>query len=102
MFSTKRKNYRDDFKLKIISEAGISSNREVGRLFSDDKKSVREWRKGKEKLEKMGRCKHSMQYHNPFWPELAENLCLWVKVQREAGNSASTIKIWLKAKKKKR
>lgn len=46
----------------------------------------------------MEQQKFSMCHRNLFWPTFEENLCRCVKMQREAGNPVSMIKIWLKAK----
>ena len=54
MFSTKRKSYRADFKLKVISKGKISEIQEAARLFSVDRKSAHEWRKGEKKVGENG------------------------------------------------
>ena len=83
-FSTKRKNYTAEFKLKVISV---------------DVKSVREFKKRKEKVEKMDRRKRSKRYRKLFGSELEEILCRMVKVQQGEVNSAPAIKIRIREKK---
>lgn len=83
MSSFKRQSHTADFYLKVVSKAKILGNRKAVRQLVWMKKAIR-------------LLKRPMRYRNPFWPELEENLCRWVKAQREAGNSESTITIRLK------
>lgn len=48
-----RKSFSAKQKLKVIAYAEIHGNRAAGRQFTVDEKSVREWRKQKDKLEKL-------------------------------------------------
>ena len=71
-------------------------NQEAGRYFEVDKKAIRNWRKQKDSLMKMGR-KRSNRLGIVKWPVLEKNLHSWVLEQKNNGRSVSTVKIHLQA-----
>lgn len=92
-----RRSFTADFKLKVIEKAESDGNREAARYFEVDEKAVRNWRKQKETLKKMGK-KRSNRHGKVKWPALEDNLHSWVLEQRNVGRSVSTVKIRLRAK----
>ena len=94
----KRKSYTADFKIATINYAEIHGNRSPGREFSVDEKSVREWRKEKNALEKMNPKKRARRGLKAKWPNLEMDLKEWIMAQRDNDRPVSTVAIKLKAK----
>ena len=92
-----RRSFTAEFKLKVIERAEEMGNREAGRYFEVDEKAIRNWRKQKDSLMKMGR-KRSNRHRTVKWPALEKNLHEWILEQRDNGRSVSTVKIRLRAK----
>lgn len=72
--SNKRKSYTANLKLKIVNYAEVHGNRNSGRKFGVDEKSIREWRKIKDKLENLPRNKRACRGNSARWPTLETNL----------------------------
>lgn len=92
-----RRSFTAEFKLKVVEKAESVGNREAGRYFEVDEKAVRNWRKQKDLLKKLGK-KRTNRHGIIKWPALEESLHSWVLDQRKLGRSVSTVKIRLQAK----
>ena len=81
----------------MIERAEEMGNREAGCYFEVDEKAIRNWRKQKDSLMKMGR-KRSNRHGIVKWPALEKKLHGWILEQRNNGRSISIAKIRLQVK----
>ena len=62
-------------KLKVISYAEAHGNRAAGREFNMNETNVRQWRRLKDRLQKMPRSKMADRGSSAHFPELEALLC---------------------------
>jgi transposase-like protein len=97
MRKRKRQSYTAEFKQSVVKHAEENGNREAGRIFEVDEKSVRQWRQKKDELSLTPRSKRARRSGITKWPKLEDELKQWINGQRESGRSVSTVMIRLKA-----
>jgi hypothetical protein len=83
-------------KLKVISYAEAHGNRAAGREFNMNKTNVRQWRRLKDRLQKMSRSKMADRGSSAHFPELEAELLQWVTDRRLQGYGVSTAELRLK------
>jgi hypothetical protein len=93
-------------KLKVISYAEAHGNLAAGREFNMNEINVRQWRRLKDRLQKMPRSKMADRGSSAHFPELEAELLQWVTNRRLQGYGVSTAELRLKglhlAKKKQK
>ena len=83
-------------KLKVISYAEAHGNRAAGREFNMNETNVRQWRRLKDRLQKMPRSKMADRGSSAHFPELEAELLQWVTDRRFQGYGVSTAELRLK------
>ena len=83
-------------KLKVISYAEVHGNRAAGREFNMNETNVRQWRRLKDRLQKMPRSKMADRGSSAHFPELEAELLQWVTDRRLQGYGISTTELRLK------
>jgi len=83
-------------KLKVISYAEVHGNRAAGREFNMNETNVRQWRRLKDRLQKMPRSKMADRGSSAHFPELEAELLQWVTDRRLQGYGISTSELRLK------
>ncbi|CAC5369508.1 unnamed protein product [Mytilus coruscus] len=92
-----RQSFTVKEKLKVVAYAEAHGNRAAGREFTIDEKNVRNWRKLKERLQKMPKTKKANRGSAPHFPDLEKALMPWVTDRRQQGFALSTTELRLKA-----
>ena len=82
-------------KLKVVSYAEAHGNRAAGREFNMNETNVRQWRRLKDRLQKMPRSKMADRGSSAHFPELEAELLQWVTDRRLQGYGISTAELRL-------
>ena len=98
--------YTIDFKLEVVRLAELNGNRAAERKYNVDRKSVREWRGGKQKFEELRKSTSAGAKRQRLDgggrkvtdSELEERLLEWIFDRRDKGFRVSLKLIQLKAR----
>ena len=92
-----RQSFTAREKLKVIAYAEAHGNRAAGREYSINEANIRQWRKQKERLQKLPSTKMAERGSSAHFPELEADILKWVTDRRLQGYGISTAELRLKA-----
>ena len=85
-------------KLRAVAYAEAQGNRAAGREFTISEANIRQWRKQKDRLQKLPKQKKAERGSTAHHPELETQLLAWTLDVRQQGIGLTTTEIRIKAK----
>lgn len=86
----RRKSYSSSKKLKVVSYAEMTGNRQAAKVYSIDESCIRKWRLNKELLIEIDKERGTKRKPNLHWPKLDAELKAWVT--EHMNNSGTLLK----------